>query len=200
MSHHCFGKSGVSRDFPDRALTSSSGTSPGSPEHALDTQRIPVSKEKRRIRSGRQAGCPTGRPDGPLRLLPRPGTLTSRQDHPPSSARRHSLPPAANDHPGSASLAVDRSDAVRVRGASTLKMWVKMPQLDPGVRRHELPDHPTALGVPGALSGSPASPRPSTGGPPQTPPAVPGRESVLAVGGRPTGTRVRDGRLAGQAG
>src|SRR5262249_40860045 len=34
--------------FPRCALTSSSGTSAGSPEHALDTGRIPVSKEKRR--------------------------------------------------------------------------------------------------------------------------------------------------------
>jgi len=28
-------------------LTSLSGTSPGSPEHALDTGRVPVSKEER---------------------------------------------------------------------------------------------------------------------------------------------------------
>src|SRR5262249_52117192 len=58
--------------FPGWALTSLTRTSPGSPEHALDTGRIPVSKEKRRDRSGRPAGCPSERPDCPRRLVPRP--------------------------------------------------------------------------------------------------------------------------------
>jgi hypothetical protein len=57
--------------FPRWALTPLSGTSPGSPELALDTRRIPVSKEKRRDRGGRHAGCSSERPDGPLRLVPR---------------------------------------------------------------------------------------------------------------------------------
>src|SRR5207249_5402599 len=59
-----------------------SGTSPGSPEHALDMGRIPESKEKRRDRSVGRAGCPSERPVGPLRLVSRPITRTSRQTIP----------------------------------------------------------------------------------------------------------------------
>ena len=67
----------------------------------LDAGRIPVSKEKRRDRRGRQAGCPTGCPDGPLRLVPRPVTLTSRQTIPvllgstPLSSARDERSPGA---------------------------------------------------------------------------------------------------------
>src|SRR5262245_22725765 len=45
----------------------------------MDTGRIPVSTKKRRDRGGWQAEGPSLRPDGPIRLVPRPVALTSWQ-------------------------------------------------------------------------------------------------------------------------
>ena len=77
------------------------GTPPDSPGHALDTGRIPVSKENRRVWGGRQAWSLIRRPAGLVRLDPRPVLRTSRQTNPvlldstPLAATRDERSPGA---------------------------------------------------------------------------------------------------------
>jgi hypothetical protein len=62
---------------------------------ALDQGRIPVSKGRRRDPSGWQAGCPAGRLDGPLRLVPRTISLTSWRSIPDPVGSMPLLPDVA---------------------------------------------------------------------------------------------------------
>ena len=68
-SHHCFGdqvSAGISRMSVDLVILDLARLC----RTRIGNARHPRVQGKRRIRSGRRAGCPTGRPDGTLRLLP----------------------------------------------------------------------------------------------------------------------------------
>src|SRR5262249_3706653 len=70
----------------------------------------PVQGKNGEIRRGRQSGCPSERPDDPLRLGPRPVTLNLTADHPhPPRLDATPIRPRRTITRGSAPLAVDPS-------------------------------------------------------------------------------------------
>src|SRR5512135_3919322 len=92
-------------------------------------------------------GTPEARRDAPTAsydTLPGPSASTHGGPSPSSSARRHSHPPATNDHPG---LGAARSRPIRARIAANngrVSPWIA--DLDPGKAGFSGSHHPCRIG------------------------------------------------------